>query len=94
MRKRAIVTLSQFIPISSPELFSELLNNSVLPYLVPSANVEKQRTTVHLVAAVAKHSPTQIAPMLGEIVPGIVKAAQRDDEELREGCLQVKLMHQ
>ncbi|KAJ3996104.1 armadillo-type protein [Lentinula boryana] len=88
VRKRAIVTLSQFIPISPPELCSELFSNNVLPYLVPSANIEKQRTTVQLTASVAKHSPSQISPMLSDIVPGIVKAIQREDDELREGCLQ------
>ncbi|KAJ3873718.1 armadillo-type protein [Lentinula edodes] len=88
VRKRAIVTLSQFITISPPELFSELFTDNVLPYLGPSANIEKQRTTVNLVAAVARHSPSQLAPMLSEIMPGIVKAVQREDDELREGCLQ------
>ena len=41
-----------------------------------------------LVAAVARTAPTQIAPVLGDIVPGVVKAVQRDDDELREGRLQ------
>lgn len=89
VRKRAIITLSQFIPISQPELFSSLLNSNVFPFLDSSANLDKQRTTVHLVAAVARHSPLQIAPVLNQIMPGILKAVQRDDEELREGCLQV-----
>ncbi|KAJ3884765.1 armadillo-type protein, partial [Lentinula edodes] len=88
VRKRAIVTLSQFITISPPELFSELFTDNVLPYLGPSANIEKQWTTVNLVAAVARHSPSQLAPMLSEIMPGINKAVQREDDELREGCLQ------
>ncbi|KAL0578835.1 hypothetical protein V5O48_003159 [Marasmius crinis-equi] len=88
VRKRAIVTLSQFIPISQPGLFEDLLKTHVLPHLAPNANLEKQRTTVQLIAAVAKHSPAQIAGNLGEIVPPIVKAVQRDDDELREGCLQ------
>ncbi|KAF9261953.1 TIP120-domain-containing protein [Marasmius fiardii PR-910] len=88
VRKRAIVTLSQFIPISQPGLFEELLKSSVLPHLATNANVEKQRTTVQLIAAVARHSPTQIIGSLGEIVPPITKAVQRDDDELREGCLQ------
>ncbi|KAJ3902378.1 armadillo-type protein [Lentinula edodes] len=81
VRKRAIVTLSQFITISPPELFSELFTDNVLPYLGPSENIEKQRTTVNLVAAVARHSPSQLAPMLSG-------AVQREDDELREGCLQ------
>jgi cullin-associated NEDD8-dissociated protein 1 len=88
VRKRAIITLSQFIPVSSPELFSELLKTNVLPLLVSSTSAEQQRTTVQLVAAVVRQSAAQIAPVLGDIVPGILKAVQRDDDELREGCLQ------
>ncbi|PPQ63540.1 hypothetical protein CVT24_004770 [Panaeolus cyanescens] len=88
VRKRAILTISQFIPISSPDLFTELLTNNVFPNLAPGSNVDKQRTTVQLVAAVARNSPSQIAPILSQIVPGILQAADRDDEELREGSLQ------
>ncbi|KAF7296627.1 Cullin-associated nedd8-dissociated protein 1 [Mycena chlorophos] len=88
VRKRAIVTLAQFVPISQPQLFSDLLSKHVFPFLAPNANLDKQRTTVQLVAAVARTAPTQIAPMLGDIVPGVVKAVQRDDDELREGSLQ------
>lgn len=63
----------------------------MLPYLAVGSdiNIEKQRTTVNLIASVAKHSPKQIAPMMGNIVPGIVGAVKKDDDELREGCLQV-----
>ncbi|KNZ72732.1 Cullin-associated NEDD8-dissociated protein 1, partial [Termitomyces sp. J132] len=88
VRKRAIITLSQYVPISRPELFHEVLRTNVFPHLEDSANVEKQRTTVQLVAAVARHSPAQLAPVLGQIVPGILKAVQKDDDELREGSLQ------
>ncbi|KAF8060828.1 armadillo-type protein [Lyophyllum atratum] len=88
VRKRAIITLSQYIPISRPELFHHLLQTNVLPFLDPSVNIEKQKTTVHLVAAIARHSPVQIAPVLTQIVPGILKAVHRDDDELREGSLQ------
>lgn len=88
VRKRAILTVSQFIPISQPALFNDLLNNIIIPNLAAGASVEKQRTTAQLVAAVARHSPSQIAPALETIVPSILKAIQRDDEELREGCLQ------
>lgn len=58
--------------------------------LAPSTSVDKQRTTVQLVAAFVRQSASQIAPVLGDIVPGILKAAQRDDDELREGSLQVR----
>lgn len=43
---------------------------------------------MQLVAAVARHSPGQIAPALDHVVPSILKAIQKDDEELREGSLQ------
>lgn len=61
-----------------------------MPNLAQSANVDKQMTTVQLVAAIARSSPQQIAPSLPEIVPGILKATQRDNDELREASLQVR----
>ncbi|KAJ7507636.1 hypothetical protein B0H11DRAFT_2313761 [Mycena galericulata] len=66
-------------------LFTDLLATHVFSFLTPGANLEKQRTTVHIVAAVARTAPTQIAPVLPEIVPGVLKAVQRDDDELRGG---------
>jgi cullin-associated NEDD8-dissociated protein 1 len=89
VRKRAIITISQYVPLSQPDLVTDLLRSSVFPFLAPSANLDKQRTTVQLVAAFARHSPLHISPFLADIVPGILKAAQRDDDELREGSLQV-----
>jgi len=82
------VTLSQFIPISPPTLFTGLLKSSVLPELVPTAGLDRQRTTVQLIAAVARHSPSQIAPFLDQIIPQILQAVDKDDDELREGSLQ------
>lgn len=89
VRKRAITTLALFLPTSPPPRFAELLVTNIFPGLNPSASIDQQRTTIQLVAAVARHSPHQIAPTLNDIVPDIIKAVQRDDEELRESCLQV-----
>lgn len=91
VRKRAITTLAQFLPHAQPQDTAALLKTVVLPGLAPSASIDKQRTVVQLVAAVARHSPHQIAPTLGEIVPSLLKDVQRDDEELVESCLQVRL---
>ncbi|KAI0063091.1 TIP120-domain-containing protein [Artomyces pyxidatus] len=88
VRKRVIVTLSQFVPLSSAELFSGLLSTVINPNLLPSAELEKQRTTVNLIAAIARQSPQRIAPALGDIVPGLLKAVYKEDDELREGSLQ------
>ncbi|TBU30790.1 TIP120-domain-containing protein [Dichomitus squalens] len=88
VRKRAITTLAQFLPHAQPQEFSTLLSSIIIPGLAPSANVEKQRTVVQLVAAIARHSPHQIAPTLSDIIPNILKDSQRDDEELRESSLQ------
>lgn len=51
-------------------------------------SVDKQRTIVQLVAAITRQSPHHISPILNKIVPGILEAVQKDDEELREGGLQ------
>ena len=88
VRKRAIATLAQFLPLTQPQHFSELLRVIILPNLQPSAGVDKQRTTVQLVAAVARHSPHQVATVLNDLVPGIIKAISKEDEELRESGLQ------
>ena len=89
VRKRAIMTLAQFLPVAQPQQFAELLKTIIFPNLTPTASVDKQRTTVQLVAAVARHSPHQIAPVLRELVPSIIKAVSKEDEELRESGLQV-----
>lgn len=89
VRKRAIVTLSHFVPLSAPELSAQLLSTVVNPNLQLAAPIEKQRTTVNLVAAIARTSPQRIASGLGAIVPGILRVVDQDDEELREGALQV-----
>jgi len=89
VRKRAIASLAQFIPISHHTLFQQLLELHVYPYLIPSASVEKQRTTVQLIAAVTRHSPTQMGPIVFKLMPGILDAIKKDDDELTEGCLQV-----
>ncbi|THH17136.1 hypothetical protein EW146_g3609 [Bondarzewia mesenterica] len=88
VRKRAIATIAQFVPLCSPQLFTELLASDITPNIAPSANVEKQRTTVQLVAAIARTSPQLIAAALNVIVPGILNVVQRDDDETREGSLQ------
>lgn len=88
VRKRAILTLSQFIPISQLTLFENLLQTYILPNLAQSVSIDKQRTMVQLVAAITRQSSHHISPVLGEIIPGILEGVQRDDEELREGALQ------
>jgi cullin-associated NEDD8-dissociated protein 1 len=89
VRKRAIITLSQFAQISQSSSFDELVNTQITPFLVPSTPIERYRNTAHFVAALVRQSPVQTAPYLDKLVPDIVAAVQKDDEELREGCLQV-----
>jgi cullin-associated NEDD8-dissociated protein 1 len=88
VRRRAIATLAQFVPISSPSLFSELLHKEIIPAVVSSTGVEKQQTMVQLIAAVARQSPGPISPALQEIIPGALKAIEKDNDDLRESCLQ------
>ena len=89
VRKRAIAALAQFIPISHHTLFQQLLELHVYPYLSPSTPIEKQRTTIQLIAAVTRHSPTLMGPIVFKVISGILDALKKDDDELSEGCLQV-----
>ena len=89
VRKRAITTLAQFLPHAQPQEFSALFTSILVPGLASSANVETQRTVVQLVAAIARHSPHLIASTLSDVTQSILKDSLRDDEELRESCLQV-----
>ncbi|EIW86241.1 TIP120-domain-containing protein [Coniophora puteana RWD-64-598 SS2] len=88
VRKRAILTLSQFIPYAPREQFDVLLSTNIVPFLAPNANVDRQRTTVQLISAILRTSSHHLSPVLGEVIPSLLKAVQRDDDELREGCLQ------
>jgi cullin-associated NEDD8-dissociated protein 1 len=92
VRKRATHTLAQFVPLAGLSLFEGLYSSEIRPNLTPVANVEKQRTTVNLVTAIARVSPQRIASVISEVVPGILKALARDDDELRDGSLQVRLI--
>ncbi|KAJ7196446.1 hypothetical protein C8J57DRAFT_1207209 [Mycena rebaudengoi] len=85
VRKRTLITLTPFVPISQGFLFTDLLATHVFPHLAAGTDLEKHRTTVQLVA---RTTLTQIAPVLADIVPGVLKALQRDDDELCEGSLQ------
>jgi len=89
VRKRAITTIAQTIPLSPPDSFSELLKVEILPNLAQTAPSDKQKTIVQLVSSVVRLSTQQILHVVGEITPAIVESLQREDEELRESCLQV-----
>ena len=92
VRKRTISTIAQFVPVSSQSLFDDLLKNVILPGLngesTSSVGIEEQRTIILLIAAVTRHSPGRVTGALDSILPGILDAAAKDDDELREYALQ------
>jgi cullin-associated NEDD8-dissociated protein 1 len=91
VRKRAITTLAQFVPLSQPTLFANLLTSDILPSITNSAGSasDQRQTAIQLVAAVARVSPAQLSGSLPQIIPAVLKAAQTDDnEDLRESSLQ------
>lgn len=89
VRKRAITTLAQFLPLTQPEYASRLVQTTILPALSASTPAEQKRTVVQLIAAVARHSPHHIAPYMKDVVTGIINAVSKDDEELKDSSLQV-----
>ncbi|CAE6466306.1 unnamed protein product [Rhizoctonia solani] len=84
VRKRAISTIASFVPTLSQDELQQFISSTILPGLQPAASLEKQRTTVHLVAAVARY----LASSLNEVVPSVLKGVKEEDEELREAGLQ------
>lgn len=50
--------------------------------------MESQRTTVLLVSSIARHSPQRISGAIPEVVAGVIAAAGKEDDELREYALQ------
>ena len=92
VRKRTILTLAQFLPYAQQAFFDDLIKTTILPDLRNESNsdsvVEQQRTTIQLVTAITRQSPGRITTAIDAIVPGILKAAAREDDELREYALQ------
>lgn len=92
VRKRAILTLAQLLPYAQQAYFDDLIKSTVLPGLRNESNaenvIEQQRTTIQLVAAITRQSPGRIMSAIDAIVPGVLKAAAREDDELREYALQ------
>ncbi|KAF8525252.1 armadillo-type protein [Hysterangium stoloniferum] len=88
VRKKAIVTLAQFLPSSSPEVANHLLRNVIVSSLDAATPAAMQRTTIQLLGAIARFSPQIISSVLGEVVPCILKAASQDDDEQKESSLQ------
>ncbi|TEB18995.1 ARM repeat-containing protein, partial [Coprinellus micaceus] len=87
VRKRAILTVSQFIPISQAALFNDLLNNIILPNLAAGASVEKAEDNCATCGCRRRVTlPTRSHLLSKPSFPSILKALQRDDEELREGA--------
>lgn len=81
------VLIASFVPNLPEAETKSFIDSTVLPGLAPGGALDAQRTTVHLVAAVARH----LAPSLADIVPGVLAGIARGDEELREAGLQVRL---
>ncbi|BGP09967.1 hypothetical protein JCM10049v2_005845 [Rhodotorula toruloides] len=88
VRKRTVSTLAVLVPsAASADVFDKLVTGTVLPALKDS-DEEQLRTAVSLVGALARSAPRLIGPKAGELVPLVLKAAERDDNEAKEGVLQ------
>ena len=88
VRERAILTLAQFLSAAPESFFDSLLETTIRPGLAPSARLENQRTTVLLMASIARHSPQRISGAIPEVVAGVAAATGKEDDELREYALQ------
>ncbi|KAM0753363.1 TIP120-domain-containing protein [Meredithblackwellia eburnea MCA 4105] len=87
VRKRSITTTASLIASSDVSLFDSLITSTVTKSL-KSTTVEKVKTAVALVAALAKVAPAKMSKKAAQLVPLILKASSKEDDELREGALQ------
>lgn len=69
-------------------MFSKLLQSTIKPSLAENSKLEQRRTIVQLVGSIARYSPHSLGPALGDVLPGVLAAAEHDDAELMEGALQ------
>ncbi|KAL8293671.1 hypothetical protein RQP46_000372 [Phenoliferia psychrophenolica] len=87
IRKRSVTTLAILSACSDAALFNSLITGTVVKAL-KGTNNEKTKTAVSLVGALAKAAPTKMGKKAAELVPLVLKAAAKDDDETREGALQ------
>ena len=92
MRKRAIATIAQILPLTQKSLVDQLFQNVVIPGVSSSSPLDVQRTSISLVAGIARHASNTLLSSLSSIVPDILKATAKEDEELREVSLQVRFI--
>lgn len=90
VRKRAVAALATLIPTTaSSNVFDTLISTTILPTLQATTGGDDQfRTSVSLVAALARSAPTRIGPRVAELVPLVLAGANKDDDEAKEGVLQ------
>lgn len=69
-----------------------MLKTEILPNLAQTASNDKQKTIVQLVSSVVRLSTQQMSPVVSQIAPAILQSLQKEDDELRESCLQVKFL--
>lgn len=75
-------------------MINSLLRNVIAVSLINSSTpVETQRTAIQLLAAIARFSPIIIVPILGDVMPGILKASSQEDDDQRESSLQVGFLN-
>lgn len=91
VRKRTVSTLAILINTSSgsPALLNGFLEDTILPSL-KGDDSEKLRTSISLVGALARTAPAQLSPKVGELVPLVLAGSAKNDEEGKEGVLQVR----
>ena len=89
VRKRTIVTLSQFLQTMPQALFMEVYKTTITPGLSGALGLEGEKTIVQLISTIARHSPQKLSVVLGNIVPIVLQDTSKDDEDLKDNALQV-----
>ncbi|GAA6063291.1 hypothetical protein JCM10212_001410 [Sporobolomyces blumeae] len=93
VRKRVVTTISTLIPTTAANspLFATLLNETLLPALSsPSASSDSLLTSISLLSALARTSPSQLGPHIKTLVPLILAAASTTSSHSEESQIEIK----
>lgn len=85
--KRAVTAVGSLAGCCTDTIFSSMITKIVMPRL-RQEDVGKMKNATLLVGVLAKTSPTRLARTIPELVPLIISACEKEDDELMETNLQ------
>ncbi|KAJ1035326.1 hypothetical protein NDA13_000746 [Ustilago tritici] len=88
VRKRSLTVLGALGSCATSDIFTQLSVQLSADLDEARTSVDTRKTAVQLIGIFARTCPRRLGRRLPEFMPAVTKAANHDDDELRETCLQ------